>query len=354
MKRIFTIVDNARPLSPCHDAFVVGQRLVERGHNVLTVELRDPMPGSEGSSRCSHSIVWPRRFSWSGFQQLRRLIQDTSPDEIHLWGHHNHWLPHALTGLVRCPVRQIVGTVSNRSRPGGAWNWTRAVSRSVHQVSRFPDPGVGYLPWFGYSTKTVPGIRQLVRARLGIPEHARLVGTIGPLTARSGIKDFMWAGDLLRCIRDDVYWLVMGDGPQRWRLQRFATQLEVSDRLQLLDYRDDIMEIVAALDVYVQPSTGCDNYSGLRAAISASVPSVGISRSVHEKLISHDRTGYLVERGARNEIARCVNRFVSEPAIVDEFRASIPAWSRKALCGVDEAIDRLLASAGSKRVRRAG
>ena len=354
MKRIVTIVDNARPLSPCHDAFVIHDRLVSRGHDASIVELRDPAVSGEVGNFATQSIPWPRRFSWSGFQLLRQSIQDRSPDEIHLWGEHSMLLVHALANLVRCPIRRIVGNDMCQGPSNGFWSLGRLLSRKIHTVSRTGDHGNGTLPWFGYSVDLSRDHRNSVRTRLGIPEHASLVGTVGPFSPRSGIKDFMWAGDLMRCIRDDVYWLVLGDGPQRWRLNRFSSQLEVSDRLRVLDYRDDIMEIVAALDVYVQPSTWSEDFSGLRAAISANVPAVGISNSVHKRLISHHRTGYLVERGARNEIARCVNRFITEPSIVEEFRANLPCWSDRVFCGVDQAVDQLLAGSESSKAQRAG
>ena len=50
---------------------------------------------------------------------------------------------------------------------------------------------------------------------LGLPGNARLMGCIGRLTVEKRIKDVIWALDLIQVIREDVFLLIVGDGPYR-------------------------------------------------------------------------------------------------------------------------------------------
>ncbi|MCE9529142.1 MAG: glycosyltransferase, partial [Planctomycetales bacterium] len=48
---------------------------------------------------------------------------------------------------------------------------------------------------------------------LGLPQDAKLIGAIGRLWPQKGVKDIIWAADLIKCVREDVHYLIIGDGP---------------------------------------------------------------------------------------------------------------------------------------------
>ncbi len=354
MKRILVIETGTAPLGPCHDAGPVGAALRRRGHQVFRLLLHRPGQSAESGPTGDESLAvisWLNRFSWSACQEIRYHIRRFRPDEIHVWGLQAGLLSTVLTNLVRCPVKQFVASVAQSARGTGKWPSAGRLAGRVVKVVRHarlrdgldtrPARQTRVLPWFDYQRPADLALGNQLRSQLAIPRDAKLAGTVAPLMPRTRIKDFLWAGDLLRCVRDDVHWLVMGTGPGRWRLQRYASQLDMGGRIHFIDSPVGGLASIAALDIYVQPSDWLDDYCGLRAAISFAIPCIGISQTVHEELVTHHRTGYLVERGARNEIARCVNRLVSEPDIADQMSQQLRATRPPALVSVDQAIDDL-------------
>jgi glycosyltransferase involved in cell wall biosynthesis len=358
MERILVISDVSAPLSPTSDAPRIVDSLRRRGCVVEVVALqRDPgntwFPGAT-------VIPWPRRVSWSAWQGIRQAIRKMAPGQIYVWGDAGDTVAPVVAALARCEVKQVVGSAARSARRTRLPIVHKRSSQRVVEVVRHPDlvpilsarepqrgSGVAVLPWFANGIAS-PVDRAEIRRRLGVPAGAALVGTVAPLVPRARLKDFIWAGDLLRCVRDDVWWIIIGSGPQEWRLKRFASQLEVHDRVRLVGWRQDAGEIVAALDLYVQPSDAFDDYSGLRAAMSCGVPAIGVSRSLHQELVVHHGTGFLAERGARNEIARCVNRLLNEPAIRAALGQGARQHAKRALVSADEAAQALLAAGTSQ------
>ena len=64
--------------------------------------------------------------------------------------------------------------------------------------------------------------RHELLSELQLPEGSRLVGSVGRLWPQKRVKTRSWVAELLKAIRDDMHLLVIGDGPERTRLHRFA------------------------------------------------------------------------------------------------------------------------------------
>ncbi|KUJ67237.1 glycosyl transferase [Streptomyces albus subsp. albus] len=124
-----------------------------------------------------------------------------------------------------------------------------------------------------------PGLRAAARGRLGLAERDFVIGGVGRLTP--GKRHDL----LLRAIAEvpDAKLLLVGDGPERHRLHLLAHALGVSERVRLLGERDgavetagdrpaDIPGLLAAMDVFVSPSSG--ETFGLAAleALAAGLP----------------------------------------------------------------------------------
>src|SRR5580658_4373959 len=70
------------------------------------------------------------------------------------------------------------------------------------------------------------------------------------------LRDYKDQETLVRAIAEveDVHVLLVGDGPLRQRTAQVAKELGVGDRIHFLGVRHDVAQLIAAADVYVQPS----------------------------------------------------------------------------------------------------
>jgi len=194
------------------------------------------------------------RWSMGGISDLKRTLDRFDPDRVECWGQRSICQAAVLKSWT-----QGMNRLKRLSYEAAKVDWTAVHTSSDHLLrshlpghqslafrlfdrhlirnelaidqvqARFPAWRLSVLPWMRPATNisTTTQARQQIRQRLGIPVSAKLVGTCARLIPPSRIKDFIWAADLMACIRDDVYWVVLGQGAQKKPLQRYAGHLEV-------------------------------------------------------------------------------------------------------------------------------
>ena len=90
-----------------------------------------------------------------------------------------------------------------------------------------------------------------IRGELGIPSGAPVVGTIGVLRALKGPEVFLRG---CRVILDRIpaaRFLMAGDGPLRREVRDLQEKLGLAEAMHLLGHREDVPDVMAALDVFV-------------------------------------------------------------------------------------------------------
>lgn len=92
-----------------------------------------------------------------------------------------------------------------------------------------------------------------VRAELGIGDAFMILST-GRLAEQKGIEYLIRAGALLRSEMPSVKIVLAGDGPLRKSLSRLVRDLELGDMVNVLGFRSDVGDLLAACDLVVLPS----------------------------------------------------------------------------------------------------
>jgi glycosyltransferase involved in cell wall biosynthesis len=151
---------------------------------------------------------------------------------------------------------------------------------------------------------TEPLSRDELLEQLGLPPKARLIGAVGRLWPQKRVKDLIWAADLLKSTRDDTYLLIVGDGPQRWRLERYREQNEITDRVHFLGERPDVPRLMSHFDVLWLASEYEGQSNAIMEAMAAGVPVIATDIPGNRDLVVPESTGYLVPLGDRFEFTR--------------------------------------------------
>ena len=92
------------------------------------------------------------------------------------------------------------------------------------------------------------------RQELGIPENVHIVGTITRLRKEKGTEYFIKAVPSILGEFSDVYFLIVGDGSLRTQLESLTMELNISDKVRFLGFRNDIVELLSLFDINVIPS----------------------------------------------------------------------------------------------------
>jgi glycosyltransferase involved in cell wall biosynthesis len=167
-----------------------------------------------------------------------------------------------------------------------------------------------------------PVSREELLAELQLPADARLIGAIGRLWPQKRVKDLIWAADLLKSARDNAHLLVIGDGPQRWRLARYRDQNQVADRVHFLGERSDVPRILPHLDCLWLASEYEGQSNAIMEAMSAGVPVVATDIAGNRDLVVPGETGYLVPVGDRAAFTAQTHRLLGDRGLAERLGAA--------------------------------
>jgi glycosyltransferase involved in cell wall biosynthesis len=128
-----------------------------------------------------------------------------------------------------------------------------AVSKPIAQrLAEFlPDAAVEVVPPGVDLARFHPDGRATARARLGIDEGTRLIGTVGRLHPVKGQRFLIEA---LARLGPECALVIAGEGSERAELEACARAHAVADRCHFLGHRDDVADILPGLDVFALPS----------------------------------------------------------------------------------------------------
>lgn len=163
----------------------------------------------------------------------------------------------------------------------------------------------------GIAADRRPGAGRSLRRRLGIAPEQLVVGTVGVLRPGKGIDLALAAAASLRPRFPGLRLLVVGDGPERMELQRRARGL--GDCVIFTGHRQDVMELLDAMDVLVHPSSFDAFPTVLLEAMAARVPIASRAVGGIPEIVEHPRTGLLVDPSAGvAELAEALARLLGD------------------------------------------
>lgn len=178
------------------------------------------------------------------------------------------------------------------------------------------------------------GDRAALRAELGIPADAPLVGTVGEIRPAKAPEDFVAAAQRLLLLRPQAHFVWIGDGEQRAELELRITRCDLGERLHLLGERHDVPQLLRALDVYLLAS----RFEGLSRtvveALLSGVPVVTTRVGGHAEVLRDGLDGYLVDRGDVAAMARRVDDALTHN---QEMRANLRSHRQALLAEFDHA-----------------
>lgn len=122
--------------------------------------------------------------------------------------------------------------------------------------------------------------REEIRARIGVPRDAYVVGHVGRFTEQ---KNHPFILDMFQAVlrkEPTAFLLLVGAGEDMAAMVEKAKCMDVADRMLILSHRTDVPELMKAMDVFVFPSKWEGfgivlveaQISGLRCLISEAVP----------------------------------------------------------------------------------
>lgn len=146
---------------------------------------------------------------------------------------------------------------------------------------------------------------------------------VGRLVPEKGVSDLLDAIQRLQTSAPDATALIVGDGPERTRLEQQAKALGIAGRIVFCGWLStgQVQVHLRAADIFVGPSRPAVG-GGLEAqgltlieAMLAGLPVISTATGGITDAIRHDSTGLVVQPSAPAEIAGAICRLVADPAL---------------------------------------
>ena len=149
-----------------------------------------------------------------------------------------------------------------------------------------------------------PVSRSDLLSEFGLPADAKLVGSVGRLSPQKRVKEAIWGMHQLSQLLDEAHLLIIGDGPLRAALERYARLVGVEERVHFLGPRLDVLRIMPHFDAFWLASSYEGQSNALMEAMAAGVPVVASDIPANRELVVPGESGYLIPLDVRSAFAR--------------------------------------------------
>lgn len=166
-----------------------------------------------------------------------------------------------------------------------------------------------------------PRPKEEVRRELDIPPDAFLIGNVGRFALQ---KNHLFLVDVFREVlarRRDAFLLLIGKGVQRPAVEERLAAYGIESRCRILDNRDDIPDLLHAMDCYVFPSEHEGLPVSLIEAQKAGLPCYVSDRISDESFVSGRIQILPIDRGAT-----CWAEAICEGPPADSGNSTLDQW----------------------------
>lgn len=259
---------------------------------------------------------------------LGSFLRDQAIDIYHCHGSQDHWAGALAMSHYALPV-QIVRTRHNiypvHNHVFNRWLFQRQTARVI---TLFSDQHVSFTksgllaadrlftlhsPLPAEFCQGLP-VQPLLRSELHLPPAARLIGYVANLHPDKAPFDFIDAAEQIGAQFPDTHFAIAGFGPLEHDVAARVRNGKCPDRIHVLGFRKDILQVMASLDLIVLPSVAREASSTvLKQAGSLGIPAVASNLGGTREIIDDGVTGLLFPPGDTAALVEKMGAMLREP-----------------------------------------
>jgi glycosyltransferase involved in cell wall biosynthesis len=185
--------------------------------------------------------------------------------------------------------------------------------------------------------RVTPASRRQARQTLGLPEDAKVIGTVARVARQKGPRDMLSAVAGLE--RSDLYTVWIGDGDLLPEMRRLVERRGLADRFLLVGARDDVLDLLPAFDIFALSSLWEGLPCSLIEAMTCGLPVVATAVNSVPEIVFAAKTGLLARPGDPGSLRRALAYMLDHPEeaarMAEAGNAHITAQSRPDLLGLE-------------------
>ena len=240
-------------------------------------------------------MFWGRLAAhWAGVPVICSALHSTGwPDGV---GRLNRWLTRVTDGFIAV---------------------ARNHANHLVRYERFPADRVFMIPNGVDTQRFVPNLEKRIwlRKTLNVPLEAMLVVIVAALREEKNHSQFIDAGCQVIQRFPLAHFVIVGDGPERDRIEAEIRRTGCASHFHLLGSRSDTHEILAGCDVFCLTSKNEANPVSILEALSCGIPVVSPDIGSICETVLHTQTGILTQALNADETASGIFRLLSDPEL---------------------------------------
>lgn len=267
-----------------------------------------------------------RLWRLAGLAHLARELRTWPADILQTLLPTSDWIGRMLGRWTHVPVvfssirgRNVDKPIWQRGLDRATARWAQAVFFNNRDAIPFAIRNEGvraqqaiYIP-NGVAVRPLSTARARIRAEWQTPATAPVIGTVARLHASKGQVDLLRAFAGVRQRHPDAALWLIGEGDRRAALEAEARRLGVADAVRMPGIREDVDDVLAAMDLFALPSRWEGMPNALLEAMAAARPVVASDLDGIRELIVDGETGWRTPPGDVPALTAALLRGVEAP-----------------------------------------
>jgi glycosyltransferase involved in cell wall biosynthesis len=185
-----------------------------------------------------------------------------------------------------------------------------------------------------------PHNRTEMRLKLGIEDRPTL-GVLATLRDWKGHRDLLDAWVILRKTFPEWRLIIIGDGPERERLNVRIAELDLQSVVRMAGNQENVPEWLSALDLLTLPSYGAEGVpQGIMQGMACGLAVVSTTVGAINEAVQHDLTGYMVTPRDPAALADALGELMNDNALREKMAAAGLVYARSNF-GLDVMLDKM-------------
>jgi glycosyltransferase involved in cell wall biosynthesis len=167
-----------------------------------------------------------------------------------------------------------------------------------------------------------PGAGRELRTRLGIPPDAAVIGAVGRLNGEKDYPNLFGAARLLVSERNDLYFVIAGQGGLEASLRQQVRQLGLVERVLFLGQFQDVRPVYEMMDLYALSSSREGLPNTVLEAMAMEVPIVATDVDGVCEAVAHEREALVVPPRDPERLAASIRTLLGDRSLRDRLLAN--------------------------------
>ncbi len=277
-------------------------------------------------------------FSW--IRRLAAYISKVNPDILMTHGFNAHfisWVSGLLTrakpvrfssfhGLYYPPstARKLMAQTINTF----ICLYLRFIARSVVTVSEYskhilvdkgvPEEKIAVVHNGIASGRGDPVAAQNLRESWGVTSSEKLIGAVSRFDDFKGIEYLIQAFSDIAKTNNSIKLLLVGSGPAEPRLKTMVEDLGINTRVIFTGFRDDVIDCLEAIDIYVMPTLAENHSIALLEAMRAERPVIVTDVGGNLESVTHEEQALVVPPANAQSIQEALERLLADQVLAKD------------------------------------